>query len=541
MNSLVERGDSLLLLVITALSVSLAFTIQGYGERLYGCLVPGALAGLSIALVSRREDWQKRFISFMFLGSLGWALGTSMSTFQVIGYTHSDYWDSVLYGVACLFVIGFLWGSVGGMACALPACLPRGRLETLYPPIFSILAAWGILRAVTAWCGVPYDHFSDWVNAWLARSDTASAFGGMALARRGIAVLQDYEMAWLPALAAMAALLLLYLLRRKWTWGMSLLMGLAVGWWIGFLVLVLGFGWRMTPPRSDNWAGMVGMSVALMIFLLRSGYPAAVYSGLVTGSWGGIGFVVANTIKLYIYYDNPQSDYPTVMFQVFGLVNGIGLSMALGYIAERTPPVEEEPERKRGTEAFAAILVLLGIPYLMIMTLFYERWIPERLLPPDMGDLPITFWLHVAYGVLALSLLIPWIRHVRSPLPLVPVSAFGKGQWVFLALLWIVVIVSLLSSLPFDSMRGMTDGLVYMDACVCTLFMLWASPGQGAPAPVPMDPQRMRRVLLSSTVVWLLIAVLMILVSSGLILYLLDAPTYGHYFRFGPNAWKPHG
>ena len=37
--------------------------------------------------------------------------------------------------------------------------------------------------------------------------------------------------------------------------GTSLVLHLAIGWWIGFLLLVNVLGLRINPPRGDNWAG----------------------------------------------------------------------------------------------------------------------------------------------------------------------------------------------------------------------------------------------------------------------------------------------
>ena len=61
---------------------------------------------------------------------------------QVIAYTHSGDALSVAYGFACLFVIGFLWGALGGAGTALPAFLSRARLTELLIPIAAVIVAW---------------------------------------------------------------------------------------------------------------------------------------------------------------------------------------------------------------------------------------------------------------------------------------------------------------------------------------------------------------------------------------------------------------
>src|SRR5205807_133657 len=50
----------------------------------------------------------------------------------------------VIYGFACLFVIGFLWAAIGGAGTALPAFLSRERLTELIPPLLTVLAFWWV-------------------------------------------------------------------------------------------------------------------------------------------------------------------------------------------------------------------------------------------------------------------------------------------------------------------------------------------------------------------------------------------------------------
>src|SRR6266851_2829110 len=75
-------------------------------------------------------------------GAIGWAFGGTISYMMVIAYTHSGHWPSQVYGFACLCVIGFTWGAMGGAGTALPACLDRERLTSLFLPMLAVFAAW---------------------------------------------------------------------------------------------------------------------------------------------------------------------------------------------------------------------------------------------------------------------------------------------------------------------------------------------------------------------------------------------------------------
>ena len=115
--------------VLTALSLWLGWGIRGNFGHEYGAMMPGALAALAAVLLSGRDDWHRRIVYFAMFGALGWSFGGSISYMQVVAYTHSGDSASVLYGFACLFVIGFLWAALGGAGTALPAVVDQEFLE----------------------------------------------------------------------------------------------------------------------------------------------------------------------------------------------------------------------------------------------------------------------------------------------------------------------------------------------------------------------------------------------------------------------------
>ena len=104
---------------LTALSLSIGWGIRGNFGHEYGAMIPGALAAMAAVLLVGRPDWLPAIPFFAMFGALGWSFGGSISYMMVIGYTHSGHSPSVLYGFACLFVIGFLWAAPGGAGTAL--------------------------------------------------------------------------------------------------------------------------------------------------------------------------------------------------------------------------------------------------------------------------------------------------------------------------------------------------------------------------------------------------------------------------------------
>src|SRR5665213_3209914 len=111
--------------LLTGLSVSIGWGIRGQFGHEYGAALAGALGGMAVALLSGRKDWLRRIPFFAVLGAIGIAFGGSMSYGKEIGYVQSSDPATVLYGFACIFVIGFLWAAVAGTGIALPVFLNR--------------------------------------------------------------------------------------------------------------------------------------------------------------------------------------------------------------------------------------------------------------------------------------------------------------------------------------------------------------------------------------------------------------------------------
>ena len=160
---------------------------------------------------------------------------------QVIGYTHSGHSLSVFYGFASLFLIGFLWASLGGAGTTLPAILSEEELKSS-SPILLIFSAW---------------LFQDFL---VEHSSTRTPLFASEIPSTGKTPIGSVS----PSHSSR-----LYLRpgSPKFDSATSLIIYMALGWWAGFLLLVVVLGWRMTPPRGDNWAGCLGWSSQPSFFL----------------------------------------------------------------------------------------------------------------------------------------------------------------------------------------------------------------------------------------------------------------------------------
>jgi hypothetical protein len=521
-------------IVVCALSLSLGWGIRGNFGHAYGAMIPGALAALAAVLLSGREDWWRRAAYFALFGALGWSFGGTISYMQVIAYTHSGHWLSQVYGFACLGVIGFLWGAMGGAGTALPACLDRQRLTSLFAPVLAVFAAW-FLQDLILPLILP-----------ILPSES-----------RHESVLYWYDTCWVAALGAIVAVLVLAVVRRRLCWGSRFILHLAGGWWLAFLGMVLlvdglGVEFRMTPPRGDNWAGAVGMTAGALVYFLRNGLVPVARAALVAGTFGGLGFAAATFLKLaevkyvplvlsHLFGESAwQTNWHSLLEQTYGFVNGVGLAVALQPLVRRLPRLHEEPRVRRWTEVVAVSFVLLLITYVNLIK-NVPNWVQQRAIPGELYGLSARVWFNAGYAVLAVAVLALLARHVREPLAVVPTSPLGKAQLLYLVLLWWVVVGNWMRAIPpFAAQRLVTEGVIHVNAVCCTvLALLW-------PTPLPR-PDREGQPITGGSL-WgvaaaglLALATMTAVASYGT--YAMHGSQFvghgGYHVRFGPDALPP--
>src|SRR5262249_50685607 len=129
------------------------------------------------------------------------------------------------------------------------------------------------------------------------------------------------------------------------------------------------------------------------------------------------------------------------------------------------------------------------------------------------------------------------VHHVRRRLPVVPASALGQGQLLYLVFLWWVVVGNWMRAIPpFAEQRLITEGVIHVNAVICTLLvLLW-------PGTVPSregDKHIFERSLPAITLTGIAALALTVAVASGLT-RLIHGDAFvkhaGYHTRFGPDA-----
>jgi hypothetical protein len=101
-------------LLIAGMSLGTAWAIRGQFGHEHGAAWAGSIGSLAIILLAKRPDWYPIALKATVAGAIGWGLGGIMSYGMVVGYGRGTDFGNVYYGLTMLFVIGGLYGFLGG-------------------------------------------------------------------------------------------------------------------------------------------------------------------------------------------------------------------------------------------------------------------------------------------------------------------------------------------------------------------------------------------------------------------------------------------
>lgn len=369
----------------------------------------------------------------------------------------------------------------------------------------------------------------------------------------------------------------------KFSSGSSLFLHMGLGWLIAFLIMPVLLsnafkdygGFRMTPPRGDDWAGITGVWVGAMIYLLRRDMKAVAYASLVSAFIGGIGFATAQWLKLMAiapgnpHLLNPErlnpspsaaveaawkhwqsANWHSFLEQTYGFINGIAIAVAIGLLVTRVPKrdvVEANGRKERWTQLFAVAFVLLLVPYVNLVK-NVRVWVEGKLVPATMKaplferiELSAETWFNFTCALIAVAVLWLLIRHSSHPLDLVPRTWLGKGQLLYLVFLWVIDIGNFERALPrFHEQRLLTEWVIIVNAMIATVLVLVLPRTRENVALCPVD--RFGSLFQFSTWLGLAVSAAVLLAEFGTVRLVYGDHFSGHaglQTRFGPRAeWR---
>jgi len=509
---------------------SLAATIMAYGWGYRGtvgheggAMAPGAMLGMVLALASGRLEWRRRSAVMGLFAAAGWAWGGSLSYMEQTLYALSDSFPDVLYGYAMLVFLGGLWAGIGGAVLGLAMTEPRSELERLTRPFTAIC---GVFFAVY----LCFFFIPDWKEA-------CETFG--------VRYLHDSD--WLAAAITLLVGAFYWLARPKDRPATAPFFWCAAAWWVGYLTLTQWGGLRLGPlHRSESWGGILGILVALIVYLKRRRNRAALMLCLYGILGGGLGFALAVFIRHpFAVRWGPISTWPQMpqwrIAEVsFGFL--MGLAMALGVLRllrGGLRPAEEDTPRAP-LDVYAVFVILVALFWINFRR-HAEPWLTrfEREGGDNLFGLPLWAWYCVAGFLATGPFLFALYRYLRGDRLLVPQSPFGKGTAVTLFLVWATLAGYTLDDMP-KNQTLIGHLILWIPAALATWLLLFfstrtrqakAPPSATAGPSDPMWQVGVRYWFLWCTAPFILLAI------AATSMAMQDGPHAAGRKRFGPEAY----
>lgn len=229
-------------------------------------------------------------------------------------------------------------------------------------------------------------------------------------------------------------------------------------------------------------------------------------------------------------------DYWKWMEQLFGLIMGLGVGLA--FLRRLRPKLAPPDEDQSGGN-----LNTIGLIFLLLVMMWTNlhknviNWAKGNHIPEHLFGIPTHLWFLIVALILSAMILTAIIRHRRQDLPLAPSCDFGRGQLLFLIILWIAIAGAFTQALPGMARKGafFVHVTFWITGGICSLIVLVLS-GKSRYQPDSQVPASdfFWKSGLRHWISWLLIPVLIILLAYLTVLSH-DEILSGSHLRFTKN------
>lgn len=261
-------------ILVVAMSLATAWAIRGQFGHEQGAAWAGAIGAAALVLVANRKDWYSKMPIVALASALGWGAGGMISYGVVVGYGKADNFINAFYGLSMLFVIGALFGLLGGGLVGL--------------------------------------------------------------------VLDSTK-------------------RNRVNWG-ALVSEMVAGGLLTYFFLIEQIGFKMTPPRSEAWALILGAGLAMLLHMARTKRNSAIRVAIFAALGGGFGFGFGNFLQVVGNVMEIPFNMWNVMEYSIGFFGGLG--MAYGVFSSSWP-IDEEERPKTWVNRWALFMLLVFIPLIV--------------------------------------------------------------------------------------------------------------------------------------------------------------------------------
>ena len=131
-------------ILIVGMTLATAWGVRGQFGHEQGAAWAGAIGALALVLASGRKDWYRKMLPVAFVSAIGWGVTGMISYGRVVGYGRSDNFPNAFYGLLMLFVIGSLFGLLGGGLTGL-ALESSGKKKVKWGSLMAEMVAGGLI------------------------------------------------------------------------------------------------------------------------------------------------------------------------------------------------------------------------------------------------------------------------------------------------------------------------------------------------------------------------------------------------------------
>lgn len=189
------NGQKIVALLIVMLTLGTTWAIRGRFGHEYGAAWAGSIGVLAMVVASGRKDWLRNWLPIAAIGAIGWGVTGMISYGRVIGYGKSGDLLNTTYGLLSLFVIGGLFGFLGGGLTGM--MLETGEKKKV---------EWAALITQMVAGGIVFWGFLIYQLEWFMtppRSELWAACLGAAFALGWYMRRNDFSNAWYVAMTTM--------------------------------------------------------------------------------------------------------------------------------------------------------------------------------------------------------------------------------------------------------------------------------------------------------------------------------------------------
>jgi hypothetical protein len=193
--------------------------------------------------------------------------------------------------------------------------------------------------------------------------------------------------------------------------------------------------------------------------------------------------VTGGTPPAWKHYQS--ANWHSVLEQSQGFGFGVVTALTMAALWRKLRLVSDDPPVRRWTDAFAVGFVVLFMTYMNVVKNVAE-WtkaehplVPKLMKAPLVGSIELSAWgwFNLAWLAISLAFVGMLVVHLRRGLAIVPPSWLGKGQLLYVLVLWIMVIANFEHSLNgFGEIRLVTEWVIILNASLAT-FLIAAVPG----------------------------------------------------------------